>query len=222
MTHTAETLAKLKIADLKALLPTGTKGSKDELIQQVLASQKKRRTKKVVAEPPAESVKVSKSGKVTKIKDPNAPKRGTSAFMFYSKEVRPDLQAKNPNDKLTEISTKIGAAWRGLSDSQKRPYEELAAVDKARYEEEKANYTPPAGSKSAKAEGPKRAMTAFIFFSNDQRNKVKAANPDMKLPAISSKLGEMWRGMSEAAKKKYQDMADADKIRYEEEKAAAS
>lgn len=34
----------------------------------------------------------------------------------------------------------LGEKWKNLSDTDRRPYEEKAAADKKRYEEEKANY----------------------------------------------------------------------------------
>lgn len=34
----------------------------------------------------------------------------------------------------------LGEKWKNLSDENRRPYEEKAAADKKRYEEEKANY----------------------------------------------------------------------------------
>jgi hypothetical protein len=34
----------------------------------------------------------------------------------------------------------LGERWKALSDTDRRPYEEKAATDKKRYEEEKASY----------------------------------------------------------------------------------
>lgn len=34
----------------------------------------------------------------------------------------------------------LGERWKSLSDAQRRPYEEKAAADKKRYEDEKAHY----------------------------------------------------------------------------------
>lgn len=34
----------------------------------------------------------------------------------------------------------LGDKWKGLSDSERKPYDEKAAADKKRYEEEKAKY----------------------------------------------------------------------------------
>ena len=81
--------------------------------------------------------------KKKKKKDPNAPKKGLSAFMFYSQERRPDVKAKNPNIAFGEVAKKIGAEWKKLTDSKKAKYLKLAKKDKARYLKEMANYKPP-------------------------------------------------------------------------------
>ena len=41
---------------------------------------------------------------------------------------------------LGEVGKLLGAKWKELDDSEKKPYIEQAARDKARAEEEKANY----------------------------------------------------------------------------------
>ena len=67
---------------------------------------------------------------------------------------------------------------------------------------------------------PKRNLSAYFFFMNDQRAKVVKANPDMKVTEVGKKLGELWRAMSDSEKVPYNKKADADKIRYEKAKAA--
>lgn len=39
-----------------------------------------------------------------------------------------------------QVGKMLGEKWKNLSDTDRRPYEEKAAADKKRYEEEKANY----------------------------------------------------------------------------------
>ena len=92
-------------------------------------------------------------------------------------------------------------------------------------------YTPPEGSdepepkkgKKAKAKkdpnAPKKALSAFILFSNAKRAEVtaelKAANPDMKgVAEVGKKLGEMWKALSDAEKEPFNKMAADDKERY--------
>jgi len=75
-----------------------------------------------------------------KKKDPNAPKRPTSAYFYYAGDVRPGIREENPDMKITEVMSQIGAQWRELSDEDKKPYEEQAAQDRKRYEKEMKAY----------------------------------------------------------------------------------
>merc|ERR1711964_524284 len=66
-----------------------------------------------------------------KKKDPNQPKRGLSAYMFFANEQRDKVREDNPG-------IKFGEEWKSLNDKQKEPYDAKAKADKQRYEEEKA------------------------------------------------------------------------------------
>jgi hypothetical protein len=85
---------------------------------------------------------VSSGGaKAKKVKDPNAPKKGMSAFMMFSNEQRSKIKADNPEASFGEIGRKVGEAWKGLTDKQKQTYVKKAEQDKQRYESELQTYT---------------------------------------------------------------------------------
>ncbi|EEP82562.1 nonhistone chromosomal protein 6A [Uncinocarpus reesii 1704] len=75
-----------------------------------------------------------------KKKDPNAPKRGLSAYMFFANEQRENVREENPGISFGQVGKLLGERWKALSDKQRAPYEEKAAADKKRYEDEKASY----------------------------------------------------------------------------------
>ena len=76
--------------------------------------------------------------------------------------------------------------------------------------------------KAAENKGPKRALAAFMFYSNAARAQTRLDNPTLKITEIASLLGKQWADMTEEAKKPYVAMHDKDKLRYEAEKAAAA
>ncbi|ORY97785.1 high mobility group box domain-containing protein [Syncephalastrum racemosum] len=71
-------------------------------------------------------------------KDPNAPKRGLSAYMFFSQEQRTRAQQENPDATFGQIGKILGEMWGKMSDEEKKPYTDKAEADKKRYEAEKA------------------------------------------------------------------------------------
>ncbi|RMZ76061.1 hypothetical protein DV737_g5009, partial [Chaetothyriales sp. CBS 132003] len=75
-----------------------------------------------------------------KKKDPNAPKRGLSAYMFFANEQRETVREENPGITFGQVGKVLGDKWKALSEKQREPYEKKAATDKKRYEDEKAKY----------------------------------------------------------------------------------
>merc|ERR1711920_1121071 len=77
-------------------------------------------------------------------KDPDAPKRPMSAYMYFAMEKRGSVVKKNPEAPLTEVTKILGEMWtvakgkKGKNGTKK--FDDMAAKDKVRYEEEKAEY----------------------------------------------------------------------------------
>lgn len=78
--------------------------------------------------------------KKKKTKDPNAPKRPTTAYFYFAAARRPEIREDMGALSVTEVATLIGQKWRELTDEDKIPYEEQAGKDKARYLKELAEY----------------------------------------------------------------------------------
>jgi len=55
-------------------------------------------------------------------KDPTAPKRPMSAFLYFSQGRRSEIKAANPELRNTQVSRILGEMWRNLSDDQRRPH----------------------------------------------------------------------------------------------------
>lgn len=75
------------------------------------------------------------------------------------------------------------------------------------------------GKKKAKKDplAPKRGMSAFMLFSNEQRNKIKAENPEATFGEVGRKVGEAWKALNDKQKQVYVKKAEQDKKRYEDE-----
>lgn len=90
-----------------------------------------------------------KAKKASKEKDPKAPKRALTAYFFFAS----DYRAKHANIPAKQQMTEAGAAWGKMSAEEKKPYEELAAKDKKRYEAECSGHgskpSPPKAADSA-------------------------------------------------------------------------
>jgi HMG (high mobility group) box len=76
------------------------------------------------------------------------------------------------------------------------------------------------GTKKSKKDGPKRALSAFMYFSKENRSKIQKENPDAGFGELGKLLGEAWSEATASEKKKYNALAEKDKARYEKEKKA--
>ncbi|GJN32198.1 hypothetical protein PR202_gb20682 [Eleusine coracana subsp. coracana] len=95
----------------------------------------------------------SEKKKTRKKKDPNAPKRAMTPFMYFSMDQRAvssfdpqssahaqNMKNSNPDLATTEIAKKLGEMWQKMSSEEKQPYVQQSQVDKKRYEKETAVY----------------------------------------------------------------------------------
>jgi len=110
-------------------------------------------------------VKTSASKAVTKPKpkkkrkkDPNAPKKPTTAYAFYLKDRKNEFQAQNPGMKYPEITKLISAAWKALDNDAKKPYTEKYGDDRKRYQKQLENYEKKKSSESEESseDSPKK------------------------------------------------------------------
>jgi len=155
------------------------------------------------------------AAKARKKRATSATKRATSAFQYFSSEQRPIFKAKaGKDDKAADISLKLAAAWKGLSESERAPYLEKAREDKLR----------PKATKSGKRlrkdpRKPKKPKTSYLFFADEVRPKMLAQQPGADVTRIAPGLAVAWKELSDEDRKKYTDLAEKDKKRYEEEMA---
>jgi hypothetical protein len=102
-------------------------------------------------QPPSDEELMKNSRKKSKSKkDPNAPKRGKSAYIFFCSAKRAEVKEDLGDEaKATEITSRLGELWNELKESvesedveELESYNRMAANDKDRYLTEMSNYVP--------------------------------------------------------------------------------
>ena len=181
-----------------------------------------------------------------KIKDPNKPKRGKSAYIFFCAKKREEAKVNlGDGAKATEVTAELGRMWNALKASTKSADKKLlvaleteAVNDKARYNDEMGGYVSPTdeelaamvpakkGKKTSDKDpnAPKRGKSAYIFFCAAMRPQVKEDLGEEGKSSIMAELGKRWKELKEDDSRtvelaKYTKMASDDKALYEEEKA---
>ncbi len=130
-------------------------------------------------------------------KDPNAPKRGKSAYLFYCQDVRDNVVSDlGEGIKTTEITRELGRRWNEIKDNPKKvaKYNKLAEEDKSRYEKEKSEYTSGRTPiTKTKKNTTSRGKSAYIIFCSEHREEVKSRLGDgTKMTDITKELSTMW------------------------------
>jgi high mobility group protein B3 len=64
---------------------------------------------------------------------------------------------------------------------------------------------------------PKRPLSAYIIYCQEQRESLKKKNPDMKATELTSQLGSMWKALSDDKKKQYLTKHEKERERYQRE-----
>ncbi|XP_071645083.1 uncharacterized protein [Temnothorax longispinosus] len=114
-------------------------------------------------------------------------------------------------------------------DIEKKRFHEMAEKNKKRYDTEMQNHTPKGENKGRGKKrkhikdhnAPKRSLSAFFWFCNDERGKVKMLNPEYGMGDIAKELGKKWSNADPETISKYVAMAEKDKARYERERRNA-
>jgi hypothetical protein len=166
---------------------------------------------------------ISKAAKAGEIELPTPPKRPKSAYLHFCAEKRPQVAEKVQS--LGEVSKELARLWADTSDRQ--PYENLAAEEKAQYEQKKLVWqkecqaildkssTKSEGKQSPKKPAPKRPKSAYLYFCADKHPHITATS----LGDVSKVLARLWAETADAKeeRQKYLGLAAADKKRYEQE-----
>ncbi|EPZ36196.1 High mobility group (HMG) box domain-containing protein [Rozella allomycis CSF55] len=100
---------------------------------------------------------------------------------------------------------------------KKKPKVEKPKKERKPKSEKKKDDGEKEKKKKKKKEGPKKALSAYIYFVSDMRAKIKAENPSASFTEVGKLVGQKWTSLSSTEKEKYEELARKDKIRYERE-----
>ena len=88
-----------------------------------------------------------------KAKDPKAPKKSLSPYMFFSQDYRRKMEKGSSGSRGGGFKL-VGQAWQQLGQEEKEPFFEMAEKDKIRYQHELEKYH---------ADNPKKEVTTQHF-----------------------------------------------------------
>lgn len=170
---------------------------------------------------PDEPLTVKKQKRAAKLKGPT---KARSAYVFYTIERRAAVHAANPDMEFGEVTKTIANEWNNMNESQKAKYEKQSEEDRVRYESESDAFNrehPEVKRRKLKAkkDAPKKARSAYLFYTMEKRNEFKNANPNKTFGDLTKLVADDWKKLNASQKKKFEKLAEEDRKRYDNEMA---
>ena len=113
-------------------------------------------------------------------KDKAAPKRQTTAFLFYQSDRRPILKKEQPNLSSKEILIKMSKEWKKMKDDDKMKYILLAEADRKRFLREHAIYENNKSVEKSTKYGTGRKKGAYCYRKNELKPEYKQQIEELK------------------------------------------
>merc|ERR1712018_77679 len=147
-----------------------------------------------------------------------------NSYAFFVKICREEHAKRYPDEPVDfrEFTKKCAERWKLMTDKEKNKFNHMAELDRKRFSTEMTAYSAnnPDGMKKKRTRkakdprAPKRSMSAFFWFAQDERPKVRAANPNFAVGDIAKELGRRWADANPKTKSIYEAKAEKDRERY--------
>ncbi|KAJ7047878.1 hypothetical protein C8F04DRAFT_25020 [Mycena alexandri] len=102
-----------------------------------------------------------KRKRVTKKKDPNAPKRPASSYLMFQNDVRKELKESGTSLTNTEVLAMVKDRWQTMTEDQKAVYIDRLAKERERYQVAKTAYDARSPEEVARADAEVAAAIAL-------------------------------------------------------------
>merc|ERR1712156_766173 len=155
------------------------------------------------------------------------PKGAMGAYPFFVKICREEHKKRFPDEvvEFNEFTKKCAERWKTMTDKEKSKFNQMAELDRKRFSTEMQTFNSNNDGVKKKRtrrakdpRAPKRPMSAFFWFAQDERPKVRAANPSFAVGDIAKELGRRWADATPAFKSTYEAKAEKDRERYVQDK----
>lgn len=152
------------------------------------------------------------------------------AYGIFVNEKRAEFIKACAGQKASAVSKMAGEEWKKLAETDREPYQKKYNTAKEQYEKDMAAFLASGGEKSKglralrsekkkvkeekklkkqrDADAPKRlAGGAYGRFLAEKREEIKKSLPaEHKITDVTKKASEIWKGLSESDKQKYEEI----------------
>lgn len=137
------------------------------------------------------------------IKTPSDKKKMKRSSSKGSKKNMKRSSSKGSNKKASHIKKMRAIAFGSHTDEEEKDYSYQDKKKKRRKTIDTSDEEDEERESGSIKRATKRSLNPYIVFTISKRSNVKQNNPTMSSKEIISKLGELWRGLSDSEKQKY-------------------
>ncbi|CAF0748576.1 unnamed protein product [Adineta ricciae] len=109
-------------------------------------------------------------------RNPNAPKRGKTAWNLFFTEHRDDVKKENPALNIHEIQKKISEMWQQCNEETKHQYLKQQQANQIEYEEKLARYKEEQKNKRSQSKKKNNQGGQTKKSSNNDSNNIETNN----------------------------------------------
>lgn len=152
----------------------------------------------------------------------------SSPLLFFVKEQRPIFRVKHPDMPYKKCLKALEKLWIQCSDKSKyieeysknivevcEQIKAKEAEEAQRLKEEPKEEPEPYVHKSRDKPHVRKPLSAYIYFTQEQRPILKEIDPNMDFRTTTLTLGSMWKQLEDISKSKYIELAKQGKNKYQ-------
>lgn len=159
-----------------------------------------------------------------------APRHPLSSYVIFVSMNRNRISKLFPDRTFLETARLLGVVWRSMSREMKRKYMILAASDRLRFEEEKAEWDPPSilvgdamngpinnvGKENVVPSRPRKPTSAYAIWAAEERAAVLQEYPEIDRRELTKILRQNWKELTELERMPYEEQASRENAELEE------
>ena len=131
------------------------------------------------------------------------------------------VESETEDFKTEEVKTKTKTKAKTKTKTKVKTEEVESETEDFQTEEVKPKAKTKAKTKKKDPNAPKKPLSAYFLFSQEERLKVKNEHPSYSVCEVAKELGERWANLAPEVKQCYQQMAEEGRQKYNQDMAKA-
>jgi hypothetical protein len=139
------------------------------------------------------------------------PRHFTNSYLFFQREhCKPGNSASDKPSKAD-----LAKKWKALTPEERAPYKDLARQDVERWRTEMKEHNDKAAAGFGTVrKPPRKTYSAFLIFQRENKRSIEGGR-GLDGKQLFAEAAQQWKALSPEERKKYEDLRDADKKRYQ-------